>query len=193
MTRGTLVQIFSMTKPITGVALMTLYEKGKFQLDDPLARYLPEFAHLRVYAGTTADGGAVYAALQRPVTVRDITRHTAGFYGGMDPGPVAEMYRAADPTGKTNTLKEEAGKLGALPLLFQPGSRWLADRPVDVSLLGVPLGIPVRNAVRQVSGTEDIQAARRENHALRAAAAGSKRHDRHVRLTRGWQPDARAG
>ena len=56
MARDTLVQIFSMTKPITGVALMSLYEAGKFQLDDPLAKYAPEFAHLRVYAGTDSNG-----------------------------------------------------------------------------------------------------------------------------------------
>src|SRR5277367_6250725 len=59
MTRDTMVQIFSMTKPITGVALMSLYEEGKFQLDDPLSTYLPEFANLRVYAGIDAHGEVV--------------------------------------------------------------------------------------------------------------------------------------
>jgi CubicO group peptidase (beta-lactamase class C family) len=135
MTRDTLVQIFSMTKPITGVALMTLYEGGKFQLDQPLAKYLPEFAQLRVYAGTNADGAALYAALQRPVTIRDITRHTAGFESGYDPTPLGDMFRAADPGNKSNTLAQEAKKLGALPLLFQPGSRWLYGPSVDVQAL----------------------------------------------------------
>jgi Beta-lactamase len=74
MTRDTLVQIFSMTKPITGVALMTLYEAGKFKLDDPLAKYAPEFENLRVYAGTDTDGNVSYEAPRRPVTIRDITR-----------------------------------------------------------------------------------------------------------------------
>src|SRR5580698_3777582 len=112
MTRGTLVQIFSMTKPITGVALMSLYEAGKFQLDDPLAKYAPEFADLRVYAGIDAHGEMVYEPLHRPVTIRDITRHTAGFYAGADHMPVGEIYRAADPTSIRNTLAEEAKKLG---------------------------------------------------------------------------------
>jgi CubicO group peptidase (beta-lactamase class C family) len=72
MSRDTLVQIFSMTKPITGVALMTLYEAGKLQLDDPVSKYLPEFANLRVYAGMDTHGEVVYEALRRPVTIRDI-------------------------------------------------------------------------------------------------------------------------
>jgi CubicO group peptidase (beta-lactamase class C family) len=135
MTRGTLVQIFSMTKPIAGVALMSLFEAGKFQLDDPLARYLPQFAHLRVYAGTNANGGMVYAPLQRPVTIRDITRHTAGFYAGMDHTPLGDMFRAANPGDKSNTLAQEAEKLGSLPLLFQPGSRWLYGPSADVQAL----------------------------------------------------------
>jgi endoglucanase len=132
MTRDTLVQIYSMTKPIAGVALMSLYEAGKFRLDDPLAKYLPEFADLRVYSGVDAHGEAVYEAPRRPVTIRDITRHTAGFYGGTDPSPVAEMYRAVDPTNSNNSLAAEAKKLGSLPLLYQPGTRWLYGPSVDL-------------------------------------------------------------
>jgi CubicO group peptidase (beta-lactamase class C family) len=135
MTRETMVQIFSMTKPITGVALMSLYEAGKFQLDEPLAEYAPEFANLRVYAGIDTHGEVLYEALRRPVTIRDITRHTAGFYAGTDHMPVGEIYRAADPTSIYNTLAQEAKKLGSLPLLFQPGTRWLYGASVDVQAL----------------------------------------------------------
>src|SRR5580693_5361917 len=135
MTRDTLVQIFSMTKPITGVALMSLYEAGKFQLDDPLAKYAPEFANLRVYAGIDPHGEVVYDAPRRAVTIRDITRHTAGFYAGTDHMPVGEIYRAADPTSTLNTLAQEAKKLGSLPLLFQPGTRWVYGASVDVQAL----------------------------------------------------------
>lgn len=135
MGRDTLVQIFSMTKPITGVAFMMLYEEGKFRLDDPLEKYAPEFAHLRVYAGIDSHGQVIYEPLRRPVTLRDITRHTAGFYNGADHTPLAELVRAADPGAKTNTLSEEGAKLGSLPLLFQPGSRWLYGPSVDVQAL----------------------------------------------------------
>jgi CubicO group peptidase (beta-lactamase class C family) len=132
MTRDTLVQIFSMTKPVTGVALMQLYEAGKFQLDDPVDKYAPEFGHLRVYAGADDHGNANYEALRRPLTIRDLMRHTAGFYGGTDPSPLGDIYRAADPANINNTLAAEARKLGSLPLLFQPGSRWLYGPSVDV-------------------------------------------------------------
>jgi CubicO group peptidase (beta-lactamase class C family) len=135
MTRDTLVQIFSMTKPITGVALMSLYEAGKFELDDPLSKYAPEFANMRVYAGIDTHGEVVYEPVHRPITIRDITRHTAGFYAGNDHMPVGEIYRAANPTDKHNTLVEESVKLGSLPLLFQPGARWLYGPSVDVQAL----------------------------------------------------------
>src|SRR5215467_3526867 len=72
MRRDAIVQIFSMTKPITGVALMTLYEQGKFRLDDPLAKYLPEFANARVYVGTDAQGKPTTEPAHREILVRDI-------------------------------------------------------------------------------------------------------------------------
>jgi CubicO group peptidase (beta-lactamase class C family) len=135
MTRDTLVQIFSMTKPVTGVALMSLFEAGKFNLDDPLSKYAPEFANMKVYAGIDPHGDVIYEPVHRPITVRDITRHTSGFYYGNDHSPVAEIYRAADPSNKRNTLEEEARELGSLPLLFQPGTRWLYGPSVDVQAL----------------------------------------------------------
>jgi CubicO group peptidase (beta-lactamase class C family) len=115
--------------------LMSLYEEGRFNLDDPLSRYAPEFANMKVYAGIDPHGDVIYEPVQRPITVRDITRHTAGFYYGNDHSPVAEIYRAGDPTNKRNTLAEEARTLGSLPLLFQPGTRWLYGPSVDVQAL----------------------------------------------------------
>ncbi len=94
--RDTVVQIFSMTKPVTGVALMQLYERGKFELDAPLAVYAPEFAKMQVYAGVDANGQPKYEAPKRPITVRDILRHTAGFNGDGAPEAVAALYRQAD-------------------------------------------------------------------------------------------------
>src|SRR5215831_9985130 len=79
MSRDAIAQIYSMTKPVTGVALMQLWEQGKFGLDDPLSRYLPAFASMRVYAGKDSAGQPIYRAAARPITVRDIMRHTAGF------------------------------------------------------------------------------------------------------------------
>ena len=79
MARDTVVQIFSMTKPVVGVALMKLFERGKFRLDDPLEQYAPEFANLKVYAGLDEAGQPKYEAPKRKVTIRDVMRHTAGF------------------------------------------------------------------------------------------------------------------
>ena len=135
MARDTLVQIFSMTKPVTGVALMSLYEEGKFNLDDPLSKYAPEFTNMKVYAGIDAHGEVIYEPAHRPITVRDITRHTAGFYYGNDHSPVGEIYRAGDPSNKRNTLAQEAHILGSLPLMFQPGTQWRYGPSVDVQAL----------------------------------------------------------
>lgn len=129
--RNTLVRIFSMTKPVTGVALMQLYEKGAFDLDDPLSKYAPEFADLKVYAGTDAKGNAKYESPRRPVTVRDITRHTAGFANSDHP-ELGASVNAADLMNPNNTLSEMALKLSKLPLAFHPGDQWSYGICVDV-------------------------------------------------------------
>ncbi len=132
MTRDTIVHIRSMTKPITGVALMTLYEAGKLKLDDPLAKFLPEFASMRVYAGLDSKGAARYEPADRSITIRDIVRHTAGLDDGWGTTPVVALYLAADPSNKSNTLAEEASKLGALPLSYQPRAPWLYSAAADL-------------------------------------------------------------
>ena len=132
MSRDGIVQIFSMTKPVTGVALMTLWEQGKFQLDDPVARYAPELANLKVYAGKDANGAPILEAPRRAMTIRDLTRHTSGFAaGGGDPG-VGPLYAAADPMNRRNTLAQFAQKLGTVPLMFHPGEKWSYGISVDV-------------------------------------------------------------
>ena len=145
MTRDTIVQIFSMTKAITGVALMKLYERGKFELDAPLEVYAPEFANLKVYAGVDDAGQPKFEAPKRKPTVRDILRHTAGLSAGAgDSTAVGAIYRQIDPRAITNTLPELAQKLGQVPLAYQPGTRWLYSDSVDVQaylvqkLSGVP-------------------------------------------------------
>src|SRR5512138_861530 len=133
MQRDTLARIFSMTKPVTGVALMRLHDQGKFQLDDPVSKYAPEFASLRVYAGKNEQGEPQYEAPHRDVTIRDLMRHTAGLSSSDgDTSPVGEILRATDPLALDNTLTEMAQKLGQVPLLYQPGTRWLYSPSVDV-------------------------------------------------------------
>jgi len=132
MNRNTIVRIYSMTKPITGVALMTLYEKGAFQLDDPLSKYVPEFADMKVYKGVDASGTLILEPAKRPITIRDITRHTAGFALDTDLPGLKELAQKADPMNPNNTLTQMAKKLSALPLAFHPGDQWSYGVSVDV-------------------------------------------------------------
>jgi CubicO group peptidase (beta-lactamase class C family) len=131
MDRNTLVRIFSMTKPITGVALMQLHEKGAFNLDDPLSKYFPEFADVKVFAGVDKKGKTILEAQKRPITVRDITRHTAGFAPG-NHETLGELVKKADAGNKENTLAQLVKKLATTPLAFQPGEQWSYGISVDV-------------------------------------------------------------
>jgi CubicO group peptidase (beta-lactamase class C family) len=135
MRRDTIVQIFSMTKPITGIALMQLWEQGKFGLDDPIAKYLPEFANMQTYAGKDANGAAIYRPATRQITVRDVMRHTAGFANSGDETPVHIAYTKADPSGLDHDLAELGKRLATVPLLYDPGDRWYYGIAVDVQAL----------------------------------------------------------
>lgn len=130
--RNTIVRIYSMTKPVTGTALMQLYEKGLFQLDDPLEKYCPEFANMKVVAGSDASGKMILVDPKRPITVRDITRHTAGWARGDEHPAMPDMLKAADVMNRQNTLAEMAARLGKLPLGFHPGEKWSYGISVDV-------------------------------------------------------------
>jgi CubicO group peptidase (beta-lactamase class C family) len=132
MARDTIVQIFSMTKPVAGVALMRLYERGKFKLEDPLELHAPEFADMKVFAGLDAGGQPVYEAPRRKITVYDILRHTAGFTTRAQEGHTGEIYRQIDPRANENTLPQFAQKMGQVPLLYHPGTRWLYSDVCDV-------------------------------------------------------------
>ncbi|MBL7856356.1 MAG: beta-lactamase family protein [Cyclobacteriaceae bacterium] len=134
MDRNTIVRIYSMTKPITGVALMKLYEQGAFQLDDPLAKYAPEFANVQVLAGTDANGNMILETPHRPITIRDITRHTAGFVTNTPDTTTrfGKLVKETDPMNPDNTLTQMAQKLGSLPLTFHPGAQWAYGPCVDV-------------------------------------------------------------
>lgn len=133
--RDTLVQIWSMTKPVTGVALMQLWEQGKFRLDDPLARYLPDFANPLVQDGTDKDGKPLWRPANRPITIRDILRHTAGFAYGGGPTAAHAAFFGADPLNLDNDLAKFGRRLARVPLLADPGTEWHYSAAVDVQAL----------------------------------------------------------
>lgn len=161
MPRDAIAQIYSMTKPITGVALMQLWEQGKFGLDDPLYRYLPEFESMQVYAGKDASGNPIYRPASRPITVRDILRHTAGFAYGAGPTPAHQAYVKADPLALDIDLAEMGRRLAKVPLLFDPGSQWSYSIAVDVQALlvekvsGQPFAAYVKEHVLEPLGMRD--------------------------------------
>jgi CubicO group peptidase (beta-lactamase class C family) len=127
--RDTLVQIYSMTKPVTGVALMQLWEQGRFGLDDPLGRHLPQFAGLQVWDEAEPDK---LRPASRPVTIRDVLRHTAGFtYGGAG-HPSDAVWNELQPLSLDNTLEQFADRMAQVPLLYDPGTHWHYSAGVDV-------------------------------------------------------------
>ncbi len=161
MARDTIVQIYSMTKPVTGVALMQLWEQGRFGLDDELGRYLPEFAAVRVHAGKDASGVDQYRPPARAITIRDLMRHSAGFGGPGDDSPVAAAYRAANPGAIDRDLSELGRRLASVPLQYDPGERWYYGIAVDVQALlveklsGRPYAEYVKEEILRPLGMKD--------------------------------------
>jgi CubicO group peptidase (beta-lactamase class C family) len=185
MDRNTQVRIFSMTKPITGTALMTLYEKGAFQLDDPLSKYAPEFANTKVFTGYDAKGNMILVDPNRPITIRDITRHTAGFITNQPDTTtqLGKLVKKANPMAFENTLTQFAEKLGSLPLTFHPGEQWAYGPCVDVQAFLVERlsGKPFEQYVKEtIIGPLKMNTTRyfpNEGEQLKLAAAYSRAQD----------------
>jgi CubicO group peptidase (beta-lactamase class C family) len=127
VTADTLWRIYSMTKPVTSVAVLILVEEGRLSLDDPVDRYLPAFAEPRVYAGGTGED-VVTRPAAGPVRVRHLMTHTAGLtFGFYHAHPVDALYRAAGVASSVlpgADLAETVDLYARLPLQFEPGTRW---------------------------------------------------------------------
>jgi CubicO group peptidase (beta-lactamase class C family) len=132
MTRDAIFRIYSMTKPITGVAMMILFEEGKWRLDDPVTRFVPEFKDLTVFTGVGPDGKITTEPLKRPPTMRELMSHTAGFgYGLADKHPVDKLYREKRVL-LSQGLKQMIDRTAEIPLKFQPGANWEYSSAVDI-------------------------------------------------------------
>ena len=152
-TLDTVTRIYSMTKPLTSVAVMQLYEQGLFQLDDPIARVLPEFSEMRVAVGGNRAKIETEPA-RRPITVRDLLTHTAGLtYGFMEATLVDAQYRehGIDFLAREGTLAEMTARVAKLPLLAQPGSAWNYSVATDVlgQYVAVVSGRPFADYLRE--------------------------------------------
>ena len=145
MRDDTIFRIYSMTKPIVGVGLMTLYEEGKFALRDPVKRYIPELGGLKVMA----DG--VKVPSDPEMTVQDLMRHTAGMTYGGGKTEVDKMYGDLNVLGDNRTVDDFIRKLAKIPLKHQPGSAWEYSVSVDVQgrLIEVLTGKDLATALRE--------------------------------------------
>lgn len=134
----TIFRIYSMTKPITSIALMQLFERGMFQLDDPVARFFPSWRDHRVWVSGAGDDMVTEPAV-RPVSFRDLLSHTSGLtYGGVLPGmgdqhPVDAVYRSLSirSAGVDTTMADFMDKLGRVPLRYQPGTAYMYSLATD--------------------------------------------------------------
>jgi CubicO group peptidase (beta-lactamase class C family) len=132
MTRDAIFRIFSMTKPITGVAMMILYEEGKWHPSDLVSQYIPEFAHLQVFKGVDANGNMLLEDPVHPPTMKELMTHTAGFtYGYFGSSPVDKLYMSRQVM-QSQSLQEMIDKLANIPLQYQPGTRWVYSVSMDI-------------------------------------------------------------
>ncbi|MFN3857736.1 MAG: serine hydrolase domain-containing protein [Caulobacter sp.] len=195
MAEDTIFRIYSMTKPITSVALMTLFERGLFQLDDPVHRFFPEWKAQRVWVSGEGDDMQTQP-LDRPVSIRDVLTHMSGLtYGGGLPGvgiqhPVDKVYRALKvrSLGAADTLPEFMAKLAQVPLLYQPGTKWMYSLATDVCgalverISGVPFDRYLQDVIFDPLGMIDTSFQVAPEKAHRFAANYQRKPDKTLAL-----------
>jgi CubicO group peptidase (beta-lactamase class C family) len=131
MAQDTIFRIFSMTKPVVSLGIMMLLEEGHFLLDDPIAKFIPEFASQKV--GIEDNGKLELVALRRPITIQDLLRHTSGItYEHTGNGLVQQLYQQSRVRSRKINNAQHASLVASLPLICQPGSEWNYSRSTDV-------------------------------------------------------------
>ena len=160
--KDSIFRIYSMTKPITGLAMMMLYEEGKWQLNDPVSRHIPEFARLKVYTGKNDNGTPKLEDAQRSMTMRELMTHTAGLGYVLNPNsPVDRMIIGGKLLNPAAPLQAMIDGLAKIPLLAQPGTRWSYSIAVDVQgylvekFSGQPFGEFARKRIFEPLGMKD--------------------------------------
>jgi CubicO group peptidase (beta-lactamase class C family) len=144
MREDAIFRIYSMSKPVTAVALMMLHEQGLFLLADPVSKYLPELGGLKVFT-TDGNGGTSLEDAAHDPTIGEVLSHTAGFGYGLVPiHPVEKMYAEAKVLDPTTTLADMITKVAKLPLRFQPGTSWnySVGNDIQARLVEVISGLP---------------------------------------------------
>ncbi|MGE0699353.1 MAG: serine hydrolase domain-containing protein [Hyphomicrobiaceae bacterium] len=187
MAADTIFRIYSMTKPLTSVAIMMLYEEARFQLDDPISRFIPAFAGSRVMTGGSR-GKIETVPAARDITFRDLLTHTSGLsYGFMEATPVDGQYRAQkiDFQTQDTSLKELVEKAAGVPLLAHPGTRWNYSIATDVLgyLVEVISGMPFERFLKE-RVIDPLKLADTDFHVPEA---------KHARLAANYAPDGKGG
>ena len=132
MTKDTIVRIYSMTKPITGVAMMMLFEEGKWNLDDPVSKHIPELANLTVLSGVDDKGQITTVPAKRSPTMRELMSHTAGFGYGLEYTNLVDKQFRDKMVLASPSLQEAVNRVATIPLKFQPGTDWAYSVSVDL-------------------------------------------------------------
>ena len=151
ITADTIFRIYSMTKPITTLAIMMLLEGCKIRLDHPVSRYIPEYRHVKVWAGGTAAAPKLKDP-DREMTVLDLVTHTSGLtYGFLMQDETDEIYRREKVAHPKQTLQEMAKQMATLPLAFSPGTEWRYSHSIDVlgALVEIISGQPLDEFFRE--------------------------------------------
>jgi CubicO group peptidase (beta-lactamase class C family) len=131
MAQNSIFRIFSMTKPIVSVGVMMLLEEGQFLLNDPIAKFIPEFSNQKV--GVENNGKLELVPLTRPITIQDLLRHTSGItYDHTGNGLVQQLYQQSRLRSRKITNAEHAAMVASLPLMCQPGAEWNYSRSTDI-------------------------------------------------------------
>lgn len=132
ITRDTIFRMYSQTKPMVGVAMMILFEQGLWRFDDPITKFIPEFATLKVMNGTDAKGQPTVEDMKHVPTMRELMTHTAGFGYGLRTGnPIDDAFRDKKVLA-SSSLQDMIDKIAKIPLLYQPGTRWSYSVAVDI-------------------------------------------------------------
>ena len=163
MPADALFRIRSETKPVTGVAMLILYQEGKWKLDDPVTKYLPELGNLRVASGVDDQGRPILTPVSRPPTMRELMTHTAGFAYGLadDPGSIADQAYYKAGVLQSDSLEHMVQKVAMLPMYAQPGTLWRYSVAADIQgyivekLSGQPLPVFMEERIFRPLGMKD--------------------------------------
>lgn len=132
MDKDSLFRIYSMTKPVTGVALMMLHEEGLWEFDDPVSKHVPEFADLKLLVSYDEEGNVELAEPSRQPTMRELLNHSAGFgYGLSGQDPVNNAFRQSQVLASSD-LDQLIDRIADIPLLYEPGEQWFYSVAVDI-------------------------------------------------------------